>query len=294
MKVSGSSISLKPRVIVMSLAMLTMLGLFLLNLGKGPVQMPTTASLSKDALRVLKPIVEKLDSYTEEELAQELKAVSVDENPTPEEITTGELTVEQEAIVPTIEGHDTPVEKFYNWDFPQFGLVYLPKTVDAPEVKAVLDLHDVKSDSRYRASEEKTYEAWGNVIERSPAENDTRFYFAKAGKKGWGVFADAYISEGEFIDAYTGIRTFDSSVTKYQWNYQSRPDDTYIGVDSLNEGNMMRFVNDDKLGRWNCKMVAIPYKNRWHTLYVATKDIAPGEELFISYGSNYWKHRDFF
>jgi SET domain-containing protein len=41
-------------------------------------------------------------------------------------------------------------------------------------------------------------------------------------------------------------------------------------------------------------MVAIAHGNRWHTLYVASADIEVGDELFISYGSNYWKNREFF
>lgn len=55
-----------------------------------------------------------------------------------------------------------------------------------------------------------------------------------------------------------------------------------------------RFVNDDKARRHNIRVLQIPNRNRWHHLYLASVDIAPGDELFVSYGSAYWKKREFY
>jgi hypothetical protein len=35
----------------------------------------------------------------------------------------------------------------------------------------------------------------------------------------------------------------------------------------------------------------VPWKNRWHRIYVTTKSIPEGSELFVSYGDAYWKDR---
>lgn len=121
-------------------------------------------------------------------------------------------------------------------------------TVETPEVKELLDNHDVKTDKRYNVENEALYEAWGNLISRGSLKNDKRIYVANAGEKGWGVYAVVHIKKGDLIDVYTGLRTTDMSVTKYQWNYLSRPsgkDDgpVRIGLDALVYGNWMRFVN---------------------------------------------------
>jgi SET domain-containing protein len=33
-------------------------------------------------------------------------------------------------------------------------------------------------------------------------------------------------------------------------------------------------------------------QNRWWVIYVAIRDIHPGEELFVSYGDNYFESRN--
>ena len=55
-----------------------------------------------------------------------------------------------------------------------------------------------------------------------------------------------------------------------------------ISIDSRVYGNFLRFVNHDDDP--NTKSIAVPYKNRWHRVYVAIKNIKVGEEVTVSYG----------
>jgi hypothetical protein len=162
---------------------------------------------------------------------------------------------EQEVVEETTPEIEKPaavgeLRKYYHSDFQsEFNLTYLEFSIDTPEVKEMLDKHDVKTDFRYKVADVGLYEAWGNVIAKGPRENDKRIYVANAGGKGWGVYSDVHINKGDLVDVYTGLRTTDGSNTKYQWNYQSKPLDpvsgekTYIGTDSLVYGNWMRFIN---------------------------------------------------
>jgi SET domain-containing protein len=135
-------------------------------------------------------------------------------------------------------------------------------------------------------------------------------FIAKAGAKGHGVFAAEILKSGEYLAIYTGIRTLkndsqedqddqDIIDTDYQWSYSSMPMDIYgqeqrFDTDALVAGNMMRFVNDSPGGGQNLRVVEIPFKNRWHRLYlVGDRDIQVGEELTVSYGENYWRTRSF-
>lgn len=64
-----------------------------------------------------------------------------------------------------------------------------------------------------------------------------------------------------------------------------------LSIDARIFGNFQRFVNhaDDP----NTESVAVPYKNRWHRVYVALKNIEANEEVTVSYGSNYWSSRNY-
>jgi SET domain-containing protein len=46
--------------------------------------------------------------------------------------------------------------------------------------------------------------------------------------------------------------------------------------------NQLGFINhnDDP----STEALEVPWKNRWHRIYVATRDIPEGEELTVSYG----------
>lgn len=192
----------------------------------------------------------------------------------------------------------TMPEKMYNEDLMMyFNVTFISSIIEHDDVKEVLDMHNATLDEEYEPEKkEKVYDVLGPQIEGLGGRGEKRFYVKGAGEKGYGVFANEYIKRMSIIGLYTGERTASSLDTKYEWTYQSEPEDNfgdkvYIGTDGKYMGNMLRFINDGKY--INCKMVQVVWKNRWYPIYVATKDIHPGEELSVSYGSSYWEDRDF-
>ncbi len=100
---------------------------------------------------------------------------------------------------------------------------------------------------------------------------------------GLGVFTNEAIEANTMIDGYTG-------------EYRSRCFSRYyfliregLGIDALDYPRCyMGMLNDSFGSKYsnNCKFVVDLQKD---TVSVwSIKDISPGEELFISYGSDYW------
>jgi SET domain-containing protein len=163
------------------------------------------------------------------------------------------------------------------------------------EVTNLLDDHNVTEDSSYDPSlKESVYDVIGPLIAKSGGIGERRYYIAKdSGIKGSGVYADEFMPENTLIGVYTGVRTAASQDTKYEWGYQSKPlyegQEVNIGNDAMFGGNMLRFINDGKPENLNCNAVQVAWENRWYIVYMAKKDIHPGQELTVSYGSGYWK-----
>lgn len=221
-----------------------------------------------------------------------------------------------EVASPTVQvAHPVPGEadktileiplKLYNEDLPKyFNVSFLWTIVEDPDITEILNRHDITQDNKYKPSKkESVYDVIGPVVATSGGRGEKRYYISKSGEKGYGVFADAFITKGSVIGVYTGVRTAAAETTKYEWKYQSNPfrhkqiqggERVAIGTDASKSGNALRFINDGDQEKLNCKMVAVAWRNRWYPVYVATKDIYPGDELMISYGANYWKRRKFY
>jgi len=109
---------------------------------------------------------------------------------------------------------------------------------------------------------------------------------------GYGVFAYKSIKQGDFIAEYTGEVDLKANIDDkdYCWAYSAETDDGKpLSCDSKYKGNEMRYVNHSY--NQNVIMKYILVDNIWHICYLAVKDIAPGEQLLVSYGENYWKTR---
>ena len=78
----------------------------------------------------------------------------------------------------------------------------------------------------------------------------------------------------------------------YSWHYSSKFDEIKgsLSLDSIKEGNLLRFVNDYE--KHNCKVMYLPIGNMWRIFYVANKNVPAGTELSISYGKKYWRKRE--
>ena len=112
---------------------------------------------------------------------------------------------------------------------------------------------------------------------------------------GFGVFAKRLIKQSELVGRYTGIVTRTPESSDYAWSYQSRYFNgarrgTSIATDGGTQGNYLRFVNHvDK--DFNSQAYFLPIDGIWHTVYIAKRDIQPGEQITVHYGSNYFSSR---
>lgn len=113
---------------------------------------------------------------------------------------------------------------------------------------------------------------------------------------GYGMFAHADIKNGELIGEYTGLIKASDQVQDKAWSW-SYPKKIYreslnlqdISLDAKFSGSAVRFVNHSDTP--NTEMRRIFQDGMVRTLYVATKDIASDEQIFVSYGSAYWDKR---
>lgn len=122
-------------------------------------------------------------------------------------------------------------------------------------------------------------------------------YIDKTVDKGYGLFANKFISCGDFIGVYIGvIREEDEFVpydengfdTDYAWDF---PDDSLdlpnLEINAKYHGNELRFANHDK--EPNLRVEHTLVDNMWYIFFLADKDILKDEELTISYGDAYWE-----
>ena len=116
---------------------------------------------------------------------------------------------------------------------------------------------------------------------------------------GNGLFATAPIPKGAIVCNYTGYRHHYQSqkrlkdrayILKLQngWPKHDRKNDGF--VDALPTRDVLaRFIKDIRIEEeCNVKFEHIQEPGIWHCPVVAQRDIAAGEELFISYGPRYW------
>ncbi|KAJ7597719.1 hypothetical protein C8J56DRAFT_920772 [Mycena floridula] len=125
---------------------------------------------------------------------------------------------------------------------------------------------------------------------------------------GLGCFAKSTIhaGKGAFIGEYTAElhefkNHYDDFAHKHKFhaNYCFDLDDTYL-ADAARLGNETRFLNDDlhkdgltSTHKINCKAALMLVNGDIKLGLFATKDIIKGEELYLSYGENYWnEHKD--
>lgn len=118
----------------------------------------------------------------------------------------------------------------------------------------------------------------------------------------YGVFAESFIKKGQMICEYTGYLEIDDntdSTNLYLWEYptilyetvpgKSRRKKTMFCVNAEKAGNFARGINHTIKKHQNVGIVMVPYKNLWHVVYRAQKDILPGQQLLTHYGKKYWQ-----
>jgi hypothetical protein len=138
----------------------------------------------------------------------------------------------------------------------------------------------------------------GYVNETSLREETTYVSFVNDDMD-FGLFAARDIAAGEPIGIYTGIVRNFTLNTDYSWEYNrfavvkgkdGEPLDLYI--DALQAGNHLRFsnhaLNADDI---NVEQRYIPVDGVWYVLYVTMVDIHIHDQLWVSYGEDYWTAR---
>ncbi|KAI9223591.1 hypothetical protein BC828DRAFT_375552 [Blastocladiella britannica] len=169
-----------------------------------------------------------------------------------------------------------------------------------PEIQALVDAHDITTDATYVEDPEEMdwrVRRYGAAVERG-SKGDKRFFvqFTDA-VRGYGLFAKVPIRKGDILGSYAGLLTNNSFTTDYVWTYLSDIRDPATGevldlsIDAKVRGNWFRYANDGPAYELNAQPVYVPYKNKWHVVYVAGRAINAGQEILISYGESYWASR---
>lgn len=111
---------------------------------------------------------------------------------------------------------------------------------------------------------------------------------------GYGAFAGIDVRPGTFVGEYAGL---------VRRLYRLRPDHNayclrypsrlwslkYFVIDSLQQGNLTRFINHSDSP--NIQPLCLVDRNLLRQVFVASKSIVKGEQLFFDYGQDYWIKR---
>jgi hypothetical protein len=190
-------------------------------------------------------------------------------------------------------------ERYYLEDFAEvFNVEPVNYMVMTPEVRNKMLEHDPRTDKRYERNprySETMSELYG-FYGHEPI-NLRQTYVKWAGPQvGYGVFAGCNIPPETFLGHYTGVLTLEKVNTDYVWSYPVKANvseevSRHYGVDARYFGNMNRFVNDNVKEKLNVEPIFYMKDGMWFIGYRSTKLIMKDEQLFVSYGANYWKRR---
>ena len=106
---------------------------------------------------------------------------------------------------------------------------------------------------------------------------------------GNGAFANIFLPKGTVLGHYRGKkltakqydRLEDSS---YVWELSSKYGPFYIDGKPEKYSNWLRYLNDSRDKRQNVE----PYQSHGKLYYRTIKNVKAGQELFITYGDDYW------
>lgn len=180
--------------------------------------------------------------------------------------------------------------------FKALGIQYLDHTVFSNQCAILratkrIDLTTYVADIAAHNSRSKEYQKLRSNAAKKP------FYIKWISADiGYGVFASRDIAEGELLAEYTGIVWPRSEVKDRTWSWKYPIKGEFAeglpqssSLDGAKYGNELRFVNhgDER----NTSPVLVYNGTTWVNCYYARKAIAKDQELLVSYGNLYWKHR---
>ena len=107
---------------------------------------------------------------------------------------------------------------------------------------------------------------------------------------GNGAFANVFLPKGTVLGNYKGKKLSPAQYDRlkdssYVW-YVSAGGTNHFYIDGKDPkvSNWLRFLNDSRDNRQNVE----PYQYAGKLYYRTIKNVKPGQELFISYGDEYW------
>jgi hypothetical protein len=109
---------------------------------------------------------------------------------------------------------------------------------------------------------------------------------------GFGLFAEKTFEKEEFLGIYAGafMPLDEAQNTAYCFHYPVRWTSYFsYCIDAEKTGNLLRFINHSD--RPNVKARAFVIEGVLYTGIFALQPIHKGQELFLYYGSDYWKRR---
>jgi hypothetical protein len=119
---------------------------------------------------------------------------------------------------------------------------------------------------------------------------------------GFGVFARKKINQGEWIGIYCGLKKAKGTGLPY-YTYLGRKDCFELDTDAIMFGNFTRFINHaDNPKRHDTLEPTLSYANltasiryingQHFIVFIAEKEIFPGEQLLVDYGPQYFSDDD--
>ena len=110
---------------------------------------------------------------------------------------------------------------------------------------------------------------------------------------GKGAFTNIYLPKGTVLNYYRGKKLTKKQYdllpehkTDYIWELSTPTGGvTYVDGKDKKKSNWLRYLNDPKK---DSRLNVEPYQYKQKIYYRTIKNVKPGQELFISYGDEYW------
>lgn len=174
--------------------------------------------------------------------------------------------------------------------FAQHGVGYLNDIVIEYEPCKSVNFKEMQGYLSHQEYYDRLSELYsGHIANKTLAPMSIRWINSQVG---YGVFAESNIRKGDFIGIYGGVVVEESPTRSndYAWNFPMP--DKKIMLDAIEYGNEISLVNDGK--NPNCAMAQILGRDgACYICYIATRDIAVGEQFLVSYGPGYWQSRGY-
>ena len=196
-------------------------------------------------------------------------------------------------IVVTLKRDNTSSHVPCHAHAPQISAVQEEEKQGQVDMEHKYDEHDEKHGNAEQKRQQPQYLNYTNTHAVQP------HYFIRMSTipgAGYGFFANRRYRKGERIIVYTG-EVITETVKKERYPNNDAKyvvyvmHDTYIDARDANISSDARYINSSG-GGYNNAAMHPQHSNNTHTInIVATHDIAPGEEVFMPYGSTYHMQR---